>query len=151
MASASRVVRLISPLWSAFPLTWSREEWRYDTEMLLKVILMHYIKPDVGCFYLPCFTFEGISLPLNKNMWCDLGKPTTWWNLTYYRFWDHIKAGFKPFPNLFLFILSFVCNKSYSYLKSADRCDFHDVWFYVLLAGRLALPFLLVFFSYHIF
>jgi len=43
------------------------------------------------------------------TIWCDLGKPTTWWNLTY-RLWYHIKAGFKPFPNLFLFILSFVCN-----------------------------------------
>jgi len=47
------------------------------------------------------------------NLWCDSGK-TTWptkWNLTYYRCWDHVKAGFKPFPNLFLFLLSFVCNK----------------------------------------
>jgi len=59
-----------------------------------------------------------------QYVWCDLGKPTTRWNLTYYRFRDHIKAGFKPFPKLFLFILLFVCNKSYGCLKLANRYDF---------------------------
>jgi len=36
-------------------------------------------------------------------VWCDLGKPTTWWNLTYYRFWEQLKLGSSPFQICFYF------------------------------------------------